>query len=138
MDNKKFLNHYECLDCVNYWNNESDHTCNDRCEYCGIEMQPIESIDLNPTPDFELPIYGIKVFLHKDVDIGGWIESDFDKEEKETIEEIINGDRFRIAYDSVCSVILALACSGLDIKSQKFVTAFEVAFDNIINHYGDD
>jgi hypothetical protein len=44
---KKFRNFYHCSKCNTYWQDDGNHTCNDRCPKCDTETQPYESQDIS-------------------------------------------------------------------------------------------
>jgi peptide subunit release factor 1 (eRF1) len=44
----RFTNKYKCSECGAEWQDDSPYTNNDRCPDCDTEIEPFESIDLNP------------------------------------------------------------------------------------------
>lgn len=42
-----FLNHYECSECGEKWDDEWSCMCNDRCPKCNAEIMPISSEELD-------------------------------------------------------------------------------------------
>jgi len=75
--------------------------------------------------EIDLPIYGIQVTI--DVDGSGTITSDLRTTQSE--DELYNS-----AMDGIESLILACACSGIDIETPAFLEAIETAVEGCSNN----
>lgn len=83
----------------------------------------------------KLPCFGIIVNLTGDG--GGSISSDLheDPDEKSDYDGQCKVDAYNTAIDGLESLILACACSGIDIESSAFLEAIESAVQGIANNY---
>jgi hypothetical protein len=77
--------------------------------------------------EINLPIYGIKVTL--DSDGSGTITSELQVKQ----DEVENED-FNTAMDGIESLLLACACSGVDITTPAFLEAIETAVESCSNN----
>jgi hypothetical protein len=74
-----------------------------------------------------LPIYGIRVTIDKDG--CGTITSDL-----ETKEKAIEDKDYNSAMDGIESLLLACACSGVNIETPAFLEAIETAVESCSNN----
>jgi hypothetical protein len=83
--------------------------------------------------EIHLPCYGMTIWLDRkhapDRPGCGTITSDLKE-----IEQGIEGARFNAAIDGLESLILALACAGIDVQSPACIEAIEMAVEAIANH----
>ena len=80
--------------------------------------------------EIELPLYGIKVTLenlNETEELSGTITSDLHTKQSE--DELYNS-----SMDGIESLILACACSGIDIETPAFLEAIETAVESCANN----
>lgn len=79
--------------------------------------------------EIELPVFGIKIKLkeNSEGDYVGTVEPDL-HEEGESVEE-------KAAFDALESMVLACACSEVDIEAPSFLAAIEMTAETICNQY---
>lgn len=52
-----FLNHYECSECGNAWEDEWSCACDDRCAVCNASIEPHQSDDITDEDDSISDLY---------------------------------------------------------------------------------
>ena len=60
----------------------------------------------------------------------GHVQSDLDP-------DVIEDSPFTVAIEAIETLILALACSGVNVESKEFGIAVDTAIDTACNRYGD-
>jgi len=84
------------------------------------------------TKRIELPCYGIKVTVNEhDGLIGGVIQSDLYEDNRISGKEAVD-----YTCDGIESMILACACSGIDIETPAFIEAIETAVEATFSNLG--
>lgn len=76
----------------------------------------------------KLPVYGILININEQG--GGGISS-------ADLQDEAAGPEYEAAIDGLLSLILAHACSGIDVESPAYLEGIEVAAGSIVNDYGD-
>jgi hypothetical protein len=129
---KIFHNFYECKLCEERWDDYWTCACNDKCQVCGKEIEPYETV-VEPVI-IKLPFYGIVIELNQ-VDpnddekfIGGTVRSEMKSQ--------YDPQNMTVAIDVLEGFILAAACSGVRVQSPQFIEAIKTMTDKIANEYG--
>lgn len=80
------------------------------------------------TKEIQLPVHGICVTLFSDGSgkIGPDLWAGIDPEDEEVFKAVI---------DTIESLVLALACAGIDIQSNEFVSGLEAAVESVSNKW---
>ncbi len=80
------------------------------------------------TKEIQLPVHGICVTLFSDGSgkIGSDLWDGIDPEDEEV---------FKAVVDTIESLVLALACAGVDIQSKKFISGLETAIESVSNKW---
>ena len=84
----------------------------------------------NKSKTIKLPCYGIKVVVNEhDGLIGGVIQSDLYEEDR-----IAGKEPSDYVMDGIESMILACACSGIDIETPAFIEAIETSVEATLDN----
>lgn len=90
----------------------------------------------------KLPVYQIEIHLSHDpsesedppvgeIFLLGVLQQGGDVEPRES------PTLWEAALDGILSMVLAHACAGIDVESTAYLEGLEVAFDSMVNSYGD-